>query len=233
MKKLFEKFLPKKESSKSYQERSPRVRLLLGDGAVLTASQKSFPILNLSETGLAFQSSGEDFSGQISATLTLDGSSLPVELEVARKGVGEIGAKFIGNPTPVRALLRKCFMDEIHASSMSEVDSERALPESNGKPRWFYAPGNYELFLVEVNQQVVRFEMEWAGKVLSVGPETGTRFGLIREEDRIKPSHAKANIIEWQLEVDDIQKKKAVRILENISNLDNTVREQLLKLLRN
>ncbi len=85
---------------------------------------------------------------------------MSIKLEVMRKDGFFIGAKFIEGAAEIRAKLKKQFNEEIRATEMSEVAADHLMNEEKvGKPRWFYAPGNYELFFTEQDGRVLKLEM--------------------------------------------------------------------------
>lgn len=234
MKKLMEKFFGNKKP-KGKQARSTRVRLLLADAVRLETKDGAFPVVNLSDSGMGFLAEGEFPHKKVSGTLVLEKESIGVEIEVVRKNGGFVGARFLGDGAEVRSALRRHFSEEFHATEMSEVDSSHlAAEEGKGKPRWFYAPGNYELFFLEKNEEgeILELQMEWGGRVLSASQENGLRSGFIHKEDRTQPGHAKSNLIHWESQVSEMDQAKAVRVLENIPGLDPKVRGRLVSLVR-
>lgn len=224
-----------KELTREQILRSARVRLSALDQAVFIDSNgKKYPLRNLSETGLALQSMGTFFPDEVSGSIQVGSEKVDVKLLVVRRGNEEIGATFANEASQLRGMLRRAFGDEIHAQGMSEVDPEHQKAVTEGKPRWFYAPGNYELFYVELEGKVVRFELEWNGNFL-VYAEGSLRFGLIdrrhdKEHDKVK--HAQSSLVKWADQVKEEDKVKATRILENIKSLSNESRSQMQRILQ-
>jgi hypothetical protein len=225
------KFWKKKE--RTIAERCPRIRLLLSDGMRIGTEEGEFPLLNLSESGVGFLAENNHFQRNFAAKIHFGQISVDVSLEVVRKDGSFVGAKFIGDTGELRKLLRKQFMEEIRATEMSEVAPESLRKEEyQGKPRWFYAPGNYELFFTEEKGKVLRVEMEWNGRVISVEGEELPRIGNISPEDRQKPAHSKSSLVQWEAELSDADRNKAIRIVENVRGLDVEIRGQIVKMLR-
>ncbi|MCO5144289.1 MAG: hypothetical protein M9962_14470, partial [Oligoflexia bacterium] len=108
---------------------------------------------------------------------------------------------------------------------------ERLATKLNGKPRWFYGAGNYELFFIEDLGNILRFELEWQGHVFTREYGKPLRAGFINSEDRDKPSHAKSAIVQWQKEYSQELLIKAARIVENIPGLELEFRKQIQKFL--
>jgi len=214
------------------KERSPRVRLLLGDGASLETSLGTFRLLNLSESGCGVLVENRQFPKTFEGTLVLGGESVNVGLEVARIDGDFVGIHFLGDTSPLRAALRRLFTEEIKATEMSEVDSSRLAKGEDGHPRWFYAPENYELFFLESKGKIKRFELEWNGRVVAAADGEPLRTGTIQPLQREKPDHSKSSLVNWDKELREDDKSKAVRILENIPGLDAIAREKLVLLIK-
>jgi hypothetical protein len=210
--------------------RSARVRIPFLDPAVfISANGQSYQLLNLSETGLALTNKGEHFPNEVSGMIHVGGEAVAVELNVVRRAGSEIGVTFAGDPVELRGLLRRVFGDEIKAQGMSEVDPSKQKEVHRGTPRWFYAPGNYELFYVEDNGEILRFELEWNGNLL-VYANSLVRFGLVdrkpgEEHDKVK--HAQSSLVKWADQVKKEDRQKALRILENIKDLEVAARKQI------
>jgi hypothetical protein len=220
------------ETDNSRTSRSPRIRLLLADGARFETSEGAFPLLNISESGLGLLAEDGLNPGQYGGMLYLGGESLDVKIEVVRRTGTFAGARFLSNSDVVRATLRRLFLEEIRATEMNEVASGALREGVQGIPRWYYAPGNYELFFVEVDGRPQHLEMEWNGRIVSVGKDETARTGTIFPEDRDKPSHAKANLVHWTGSLEDDDRAKAIRILENVPGLDPRTRGMLVAMLR-
>lgn len=210
--------------------RSPRIRLLLADGARFETGEDVYPLLNISDTGLGFSSETEVASGPLAGVLYLGEISMPLETEVVRQTGTLVGARFVGNVSAVRATLRQLFLEEIRATEMSEVVGRDIGGEGN--PRWFYAPGNYELFFVEKNGVAIRLEMEWSGRVVMAATGEAARIGHLPPETRDRPGHAKAALVEWDDSFTEEERAKAIRILENVPGLEPARRGELVGLLR-
>lgn len=210
--------------------RSPRIRLLLADGARFETADGAFPLLNISESGLGLLVENS-VAGRLNGTLFLGSESLPVELEVVRQTGTFVGARFVSDAGPVRSALKRLFLEEIRATEMSQV-SGRELQVESGTPRWYYAPGNYELFYVEKEGRPERLEMEWNGRVVAATEGQRARVGHLQEEAREKPGHAKSSLVDWEGEIGDEDRTKAIRILENVPGLDPAVRGMLVGMLR-
>jgi|GEM_PF-5138397 len=227
---------PAEEKSFAHKQRSPRVRIPVLDKATFVAANgKTFPLRNLSETGLALSnSSGERFPDEVSGEIHVGGEKVRVELLAVRRSGDEVGVNFANDPSELRGLLRRVFGDELHAQQMSEVDPSHQKEVSQGLPRWFYTPGHYELFFVELEGKVVRFELEWKGNLM-VYADGGLRFGLIdrrdnQEHDKVK--HAQSSLVKWADQVRDEELTKAMRLLENVKDLELAHRAQMQSILQ-
>jgi hypothetical protein len=212
--------------------RSPRVRIPSIEGAAFVADGgTSYPVRNLSETGLALGSAGADFPGRVSGVLRVFGETTPVTLATVWRRNAEAGATIEDGAAGVRTLLRRAFRDELHALEMTEVDSSRQKTVEVGTPRWFFAPGNFELFYVEHERRLLRLELEWNGNFLALGADGALRFGAVERDAREDPGHARSALVRWADTVPPEQKRKALRIVENIAGLEGAIREKLKELL--
>jgi hypothetical protein len=215
--------------------RSPRVRIPMLDHAVFVdASGRSSPLLNLSETGMALLSEGFRFPDDAEGEIRIGAQEkASAKLRVMwRRGNG-VGVHFTSDTKEIRSLLRRVFGDEIHAQMMTEVDAAHQKQVAEGTPHWFYAPGNYELFYVELGGSVARFELEWNGNLL-VFSEGALRFGHVDRRDNFevdKVKHAQSALVSWAAKVGADEKRKAARLLENIHSLEPEARRQMQKLL--
>jgi hypothetical protein len=157
--------------------------------------------------------------------------SAPIEIEIVRRHGKEIGGRFVGDSTALRGLLRRLFSDEIHALGMTEVDAKSQKSVERGEPHWFYAPGNYELFYVDHEEEIIRFEMEWNGNLISFA-EGSLRTGTVDRQVREEVSHAQSSLVNWSAEVESSKRFKALRLLENIPGLSAKARQQMQNLLQ-
>jgi hypothetical protein len=218
-------------ASEPLRPRSPRLRIPLADEAVFLARNgRAYPLRNLSETGLALLSPGERFPDEAGGEIRVGGEKVYVELLTVRRDADEVGLSIGDGAAGVRALLRRVFTDEFHALEMTEVDASRQKPVEQGAPRWFYAPGNYELFYVEHEGKLLRFEVEWNGRVLAHDGES-LRFGTVSGEPREEVSHTRSALVRWESGVPDECRRKASRILENVPGLDAAARKQMQAIL--
>jgi hypothetical protein len=218
---------------RAHRDRSQRVRLLLSDGAQFDCGDEIFPVLNLSETGIGLLAEKASPQDRMEGTLLIGEEKIPVQLEVVRRSGSHVGARFSGDLAVIRGALRRQFTEEIRATEMSEVNPAHLAADIAGQPRWFYAPGNYELFFVEQDSKILKVEMEWNGRVVAVKAGEPLRTGVIEGEERDKPTHAKSSLVRWEAEVADRYRAKAIRIVENIPGLDPLTRGKLIRLLRN
>lgn len=224
---------PEEAAAPKLRTRAPRVRVPLTDEASFVSHDgKAYPLRNLSETGLALLSPGERFPDGTWGELRVGGERVAVRLTTVRRNGDEAGCVIADGGAGVRALLRRVFSDEFKALEMTEVESKRQKTVEEGEPRWFYAPGNYELFYVSHEGKLVRFEVEWNGNVLAHSKDSGLRFGTVAREGREDVAHARSELIQWAGEVKPEHRQKVLRILENVPGLDGEIRKQLQELLR-
>jgi len=231
MKKFLKNIFRKKDRKRV--SRSPRVRLLLSDAIRFETEGGVFPVVNLSDSGMGLFCDEQNPLTDTKGVLYLGEEKIPLEVEVVRKQEGFWGVRFSVEGAAVRSALRRHFMEEIHATEMTEVDSAHLSREGKGKPRWFYAPGNYELFFLEGPEgEIHELQMEWSGRVLHSSVSGGLRSGFLEEENRQKPAHARSNLVHWEGNFSEQDRLKGIRVIENIPGIDAVVRGRLVALLR-
>lgn len=216
------------------QIRSPRVSLLNGEEVYFEHADARFNVRNLSDTGLGMDRADRSLSkgAVLEGRLCLLSKEIPARLEIMWVADTTLGGRFLGDSRPIRAVLVDLFREEIQATGMSEVASERLVKEGEGSPRWFYAPGNYELFFLEKDGQVLRFDLDMNGRIFAAERGGRLRTGTIRREDRNKPSYAKSDLIQWNEKVDDADRVKAERVINNIQPLPRELAAKICEMLR-
>ncbi|MGZ3694230.1 MAG: hypothetical protein ACXWQO_08510 [Bdellovibrionota bacterium] len=219
------------KEAREMKARRPRIKLLLGEESFFKSdSGQKFPVLNISETGLALGKSAFGLKEKISGVLHIGDESIPLTIEIMRPGQ-TVGAKIIAGEASLRSALRRLFADEFKAQEMSPVAAERLAPETEGNPHWFYAPGNYELYLVEKDSAIVKAHLSWKDRFISLRKDEKAKFGLLLQNDREEPGHAKSALVNWQDSLSEEDRLKALRIVENVSSLDGALKSQLKTLL--
>lgn len=218
-----------------FQARSARVALADGEEVYFEHDGRRLGIRNLSDSGVGLERSGRELSkgAVLEGRLFVLGKEIPVRIEVMRVAADLLGCRFVGDMRPVRAALVDLFRDEMRATEMSEVASEHLAAVGEGTPRWFYAPGNFGLFVVEKEGQVLRFDLDLAGRVFSAERGGRLRMGTIALEDRNKPSHARSQLVQWQSSVAAEDRLKVERVLANIKPLPPELAAQIRNMLKN
>jgi hypothetical protein len=223
-------WLFKKDKSRQQQNREPRVRLLPGEAIYFEDSTQKYKVENISESGLAFAKTTLQVGQRISGSLHIAKEAISLELEVMRAGETTTGLRIRNGEKLLRGALRRVFTDEYQAMGMSAVSSELLQAEAAGIPHWFYAPGNYELYLVEKDNKVVKAHVSWKDRIVAASSGEGIKTGFLQQEDREVPAHAKSALVNWLPAVDEQDKQKALRIVENIGGLSAQLKAELKKL---
>ena len=218
---------------KAHQPRSPRVRVPIADDATFVMPNgKTFPLRNLSETGMALLSAGFAFPDEAWGEIRVSGERVTVKMAAVRRHGDEIGLAFTDGLAGVRALLRRVFHDEIHALEMAEVESGRQREVELGSPRWFYAPDNYELFYVAHEGELLQLELGWGENLISFDHTRGLRFGAVKDEGRGGNAYARSALVSWASEVAPELKLKALRLLENVAGIEPEIRRKMEEILK-
>lgn len=222
-------FFTKKK--REHAERSNRIRLLGSDNARFECAKGVFPIRNLSETGVGLFCEKNITDETLEGVLFFGDQNCPLVLEIAYSSKGALGARF-SDASVVRGMIRRSFSDENFASTMSEVDAEKLKIPLEGKPRWFYSPANYELFFIEKDSKIVRVDLDLNGKFFSAASDQPLRVGDVRPESITSPTYVRSSLVKWLDKVEELDRKKAERVLQNISGLTDVERQKLIELLR-
>lgn len=205
---------------------------MLGEEISFTAAGQDFPVGNLSETGLSLKNAPFAPQTRLRGSLRFAGKEIPVELEVVRRAQEEVGARLLEGGDLLGAEMQRLFADELQATRMSEVSAESLQTSEAGRPHWFYAPGNFELYFVESEGRILNAHVSWNERLVSAKAGEKARAGRMPEESRDKPAHSRSSLVQWQSELTDADRYKALRIVENIRGLD-AWKEQLITLFRN
>ena len=218
---------------RKHQHRASRVRLLLDESAVFRVGDREFRVLNLSESGIGLSPDpGVSMGQKLRGSLQLQGKTLEAELEVMRADDRSLGCRFLQGVEPVRALMRQQFAEEIGASDMYEVASEKLMPAEGGRPRWFYGQGAFSLLFIEQAGDIRELELTLDKTVFTAAKGKLPRVGRLAGEERSASGHANANVVEWQPGLTRDHYFKAMRTLNNIPGLTEGERSQLEALLR-
>lgn len=205
---------------------------MLGEEISFFAAGQEFQVGNLSETGLSLKDPELTPQSRLRGNLRFAGKEFPIELEIVRQSEGEAGARLLKGGEELGAEMQRLFADELQAGRMSEVSAGHLQAEESGRPHWFYAPGNFELYFVEKEGRILNAHISWNDHLVSAKAGEKARAGRMPEEGRDKPAHSKSALVQWQAELSDADRFKALRIVENIRGLD-TWKEQLITLFRN
>jgi hypothetical protein len=205
---------------------------MLGEKISFSAAGEEFRVGNISESGMSLLHPELTPQSRWRGILHLAGKEIPVELEIVRQSGSEAGGRLLKGGEELGAEMQRLFADELQATRMSEVSSGHLQTEEEGRPHWFYAPGNFELYFVEKEGRIMAAHISWNDRLVSAKLGEKARAGRMPEENRDKLTHSKSALVEWQATLTDADRYKALRIVENVKGLD-TFKEQLITLFRN
>ena len=222
------------KKKKSITDRRPRIRLILNEEHIFKGSDgESYQIVNLSEsgTGLLSKSPLKNKIDIIQGSMVIAGKNLPTSLKVVHQSGAYLGCKFSELSSELRRAIVSNFQLEFSALEMKEVSANHLKISSEGKPKWFFSPNNFELFFSELNGEITSAETSLHGKIMQFSKGNPPKFGILSNEHRDEPSHSKADLIQWQQDLDPMELKNVVRVIENILELTKDEKQQLLKLI--
>ena len=223
---------------KAFRERSQRVRILDGQRIVFQWQGHDFQVQNISETGLGLFLM-QDFAQlpvKMSGHLKMQEISIPMDIEVRRKTDVILGCQIVSDRSELRKLIRRHFQTELQAGKMSEVAQEH-LQAQGRKPRWFFAPGAYELYVQEEGENIYSLQLSFQGHFIEAELGKALKYGSTRRRDEEENTSIsqinRSALVQWQKEPIPAEVlQEALRVVGNVEALKPREREQLTMLLK-
>jgi len=164
---------------------------------------------------------------------TIGAQPFPVEFKLIYVGPSSAGGAFVNSSREMLVALQQHLDAELAGAVMSYIGPEMLNPEPDGAPHWFQSE-RAELFLVEKNNEVLRFNLMCFGNY--VESETGKplRFGQIVDNgDRSKPSYNKGSAkVHWAATVEPATLIMISRLVKHIPKLPPQFRDGILNLIK-
>lgn len=226
---------------KKFHPRSQRIRFAEEEKIFFSLSNPAarFPVENLSESGLGLCVLKEipELPVCLNGTLSLDKQEIPLSAEIVRESSHYLGCRILKGNKEVRQLLNAYFQTEFFATQMKEVQIGSLRGEGAGRPRWFYAPHDYELYVLEKEKNIVKLQLSFGEHVVLGKLGERLRYGTISESETEieagkEPETKKIFSISWKPLVSEEARILAIRIIENINPLSPRDRNQLKLILR-
>ena len=214
------------QDEKKWALRAPRVAIHPPSKLEFASDELGFDVIvaNISSSGIGFfcdpeqrwPEKGREFRGN----LLIEDETFPLHLKVVRISPRTIGCIFIGDLTALKKALDHHFSVEFSASNTSKVNSEILKTESDGTPHLFRGSDSGELFFVESDGKLLRFQLSFFGNYIEGGDGQKTKFGHVHAETgRDKPKHKGSSLVQLSSQAPEGVKELAKRFIMNIPGL--------------
>jgi len=229
---------PEQEKRKRTRvDRAPRVQL----GALhhISFHQKEPPVstplqlANLSTSGVGFMKSSSTTWPSTGSILKGDflvaGSEIATSLQIVHISAKIVGCRIIENNAEVERMVNDYFNLELSAVRLIPVNPAILKSEPDGKPQWFKGENNCELYVVEKEQRLVRYNLSFFGNYIEGSPRTALKYGHIVEDEELKegPKYKGSSIVrlvsDLPVEIIDL----SLKFLTNIESLDKGILEEI------
>ncbi|MGE0614660.1 MAG: hypothetical protein AB7P04_03390 [Bacteriovoracia bacterium] len=226
---------------RAFSARAPRVEILpLHDISFIpeSAAGRTSPamsVANISVTGAGIfkgnsgiaVAPGELFKG----VFVIPGLQCPAAIRVMHSHTKIIGGRFEDLQREAEKMVIQYFNAEIGAIKMYEVNAKMLKPEPDGKPRWFCSSDRCELFVVESEGKVVRFNIAFFGNFFEGGEGKPVKYGHIIEDDKGVKGKGSA-LVDLVATTNKTDLDLAVKFVMNIEQLERGQRERIADYLR-
>ncbi|MBL6991674.1 MAG: hypothetical protein ISR65_17970 [Bacteriovoracaceae bacterium] len=231
------------EPEKQVIDRESRVKTVSLENITLkldniqeNGSKVALKLENISAQGLAFIY--EKDKSEIAVSTTLQGvvfirdNDCPVSLEVRYVGPRRVGCLVKNQDRKYHNMVNKYFLDELAALDLHQVKSEKLKNDPDGVPAWFFGDRNYELYYVEDNNQVVKFNLSIFGNIIDLKPGGNiTCSTIIEDNTTTRAKFKKTEMVETTSKVPADILEHAKKFVSYIEDLNADHREQILKIL--
>lgn len=181
---------------------------------VVNVSSSGMGLLRVS--GRLWPERGAVLDGEVN----VHGKQVSVQAKVVRSTAAIVGCSFLGDTTLLAQTLSEYFSVELSAVHLSEVNPEILKKESDGTGRLFRSRQNCELYLVERDSRLVRFQMSFLGNYLEGSHEEGLKFGYVHGDDREKPKYEGSSLVRYISMIPPEVLTSAEKFVSNVPGLD-------------
>lgn len=224
------------EAELSKIERASRVRLMpLHDVYFRPVGETGEPVVvaNLSSSGLGLVRESGRFWPQphvvVQGTLVLPQGQFQLQIKVVRNTPTIVGCAFVSGTPELFDAIQKYFQTELHALQLTQVRPEILKPEPDGTPRLFRSSRNCELFLVERDGALVRFQLSFLGHYFEGMPGQPLRYGFIHGDDKEKPKYKGSSIVRVSGNIPSEVIETAKKFILNVPDLSKQQRGAIEK----
>ena len=224
----------KEDKSKTTAERHTRVQVVPFYDVTLNVldqgkSEKILKVANLSasgvgaipEAGMQLPNKGDRMTG----SMVFPDGKFPVTMKVAHASDLAIGCAFVEEFTNLKNEILRYFSVELAAKELVEVNADILKSEPDGAPRLFRGRKNCELFLVENDGKIVRFQLSLFGNYIEGGEGLKTKLGFLASAQDEKPKYKGTSLVRLVSEFSPEILSNATKYVENIQALSSEQRE--------
>lgn len=220
-------------------ERASRVRLMpLHDVYFRPLGETGEPVVvaNLSSTGMGLVRETGRFWPQpeamVQGELVLPRKTFKVQIKVVRNTPSIVGCAFLSTPTELFDAIQEYFKVELNALQLSEVKQEILKEETDGTPKLYRSAKNCELFIVEAEGQIVRFQLSFLGHFFEGARGQPLKYGFIHGDDKEKPKYKGSSLVRFTSNVPTDVLEAATKFILNVEGLSKNYRETIERALR-
>jgi hypothetical protein len=151
-------------------------------------------IFNISSTGLALITSSFQVTPatktKISGLLIVEKESFPLELEIVHVAQNT-GCRIVKMDQGLRNKIIKYFAHEIVAANLYPLREDILKPDGDGTPHGYVGDDRCEVFFVEREQQIIKFNMVVFGIYVEMNKNNIISFGKISNVESLNPGEYK------------------------------------------
>lgn len=191
-------------AARDFLPRATRIRLISLHGVQFRMADtgERLELANLSTTGVAFRRKPDrTWPGglrELRGELEFSDGSVPVRLKVVHQNE-VLGCRFEGETASLIWKIQEYFRLELSAIGMLSVPPDLLQTQPDGKPQWFHGKNNCELYFVtDTENQILRFHLSFFANYIEGAPATPLRFGLLVDDERVKPGIKRSSTVSWQ-----------------------------------
>lgn len=220
--------------TKDFVPRATRVQVIPIHGVTLKIlsgenSDKTLALSNISASGLGanpHQGMPLPRKGELlQATVLFPSARYPVKIRIAHSSELAMGCAFIEEFSILKNEILHYFNVELAAKELVEVNSDILKGEPDGAPRLFRGRNNCELFLVEHEGKIVRFQLSFFGNYIEGGEGLKTKLGFLSSTQNEKPKYKGSSIVRLVSELSPEIIHNAMKFVDNIKMLSTEQRE--------
>ena len=191
-------------------------------------------IFNISSTGLALITSSFQVTPatktKISGLLIVEKESFPLELEIVHVAQNT-GCRIVKMDQGLRNKIIKYFAHEIVAANLYPLREDILKPDSDGIAHGFVGDDRCEVFFVEREEQIIKFNMVVFGIYIEMDKNNNLSFGKISNVESLNPGeYKKSDMLISHIKTPDKEILESVeRFILCIDKLPEIYKKQILQ----